>query len=417
MASLPPLSYHVIRLRKRRRRRPGRAARRGGMTPDAGSQAQQGREVLRRPSKVIHDVSMEIDRGEFAVFVGPSGCGKSTLLRMIAGLEETTAGQIEIEDRDVTERRAGRPRRGDGLPVLRALSAPDASTRTWPSACAWRGGRRPRSTPRSARRRRSCSSTTTCRRSPSQLSGGQRQRVAIGRAIVRQPKVFLFDEPLSNLDAELRVQMRLELARLHKQIGATMIYVTHDQVEAMTLADKIFVLQGGVVRQAGPPLDLYDDPDNRFVAGFIGSPSDELPRRRASSGRPRAASRSSPTAGRRAGRGAPARARPATGTRVTLGMRPEHLESRRRRRAGAAAHGRHGGGPRRGLLPARPHRRRPADRARAPRQPRELRGPPDRASVSRRPGARLRRGRRAGRAAHRKRIQKPREENDGEEHH
>ena len=152
--------------------------------------------------------------------------------------------------------------------------------------------------------------------------------MAIGRAIVRQPKVFLFDEPLSNLDAELRVQMRLELARLHKQIGATMIYVTHDQVEAMTLADKIFVLQSGVVRQAGRPLELYDDPDNRFVAGFIGSPSHELPRPARWSAQTetgvddRARRRRTATLVTRRLRGA----RPATGTRVTLGMRPEHLE-------------------------------------------------------------------------------------------
>ena len=161
---------------------------------------------------------------------------------------------------------------------------------------------------------------------PSQLSGGQRQRVAIGRAIVRQPKVFLFDEPLSNLDAELRVQMRLELARLHKQIGATMIYVTHDQVEAMTLADKIFVLKGGVVQQSGPPLVLYDDPDNRFVAGFIGSPAMNF-----LAGAVDAATEGGIAVRPDGHDGAPVEARlegarPATGARVVLGVRPEHLD-------------------------------------------------------------------------------------------
>jgi lactose/L-arabinose transport system ATP-binding protein len=160
---------------------------------------------------------------------------------------------------------------------------------------------------------------------PSQLSGGQRQRVAIGRAIVRAPKVFLFDEPLSNLDAELRVQMRLELARLHRQIGATMIYVTHDQVEAMTLADKIFVLQDGRVRQAGRPLDLYDDPDNRFVAGFIGSPSMNFV-----GGRVRARENGTVIIEPDGAQGHAIAARVRSdrltpGTQVTLGMRPEHV--------------------------------------------------------------------------------------------
>jgi lactose/L-arabinose transport system ATP-binding protein len=222
--------------------------------------------------EIIKGVSMEIDRGEFAVFVGPSGCGKSTLLRMIAGLEETTSGRVEIGARDVT----------DEEPAKRGVAMVFQSYALYPHlnvyenmAFSLRLARRPRA----EIEEKVQSAAKILRldeqldRKPSQLSGGQRQRVAIGRAIVRAPDVFLFDEPLSNLDAELRVQMRLELSRLHQRLGATMIYVTHDQVEAMTLADKIFVLRGGVLQQAGKPLDLYDDPDNRFVAGFIGSPS------------------------------------------------------------------------------------------------------------------------------------------------
>ena len=305
---------------------------------------------------------MEIERGEFAVFVGPSGCGKSTLLRMIAGLEETTAGRIEIEGARRHPGGAGQARRRDGLPVLRALSAPDG-LREHGLQPPPRPAAAPEVEAKVGEAARILRLEDHLQKKPSQLSGGQRQRVAIGRAIVRQPKVFLFDEPLSNLDAELRVQMRLELARLHKQIGATMIYVTHDQVEAMTLADKIFVLQAGVVRQSGRPLELYDDPDNRFVAGFIGSPAmnflagkvvgateagvDDRARRRR---RPRRS-----TARLRG-------ARPATGTRVTLGMRPEHLEIAPDGAEGPAAHRRDGGGPRRRLLPACAHAR-PASRS------------------------------------------------------
>ncbi|QFT63537.1 ABC transporter ATP-binding protein [Roseivivax sp. THAF30] len=222
--------------------------------------------------QVIHGLDLEIAEGEFCVFVGPSGCGKSTLLRMIAGLEETSGGKIHIGARDVT--RVDPSDRGVAMVFqtyalyphmtveenmgfgLRMTGHPKAEIREKVSEAA-----------------RILKLEDYLKRKPKALSGGQRQRVAIGRAIVRGPEVFLFDEPLSNLDAELRVDMRVEIARLHKEIGATMIYVTHDQVEAMTLADKIVVLRAGHIEQVGNPMHLYNDPDNRFVAGFIGSPS------------------------------------------------------------------------------------------------------------------------------------------------
>ncbi len=221
--------------------------------------------------KVIHDVDIEIQQGEFAVFVGPSGCGKSTLLRMIAGLEETTGGQIRIDTEDVTRREASK--RGVAMVFQSYALYPHLSVFD-NMAFSLSIARRPKAEI-DAKVRAAADILRLgdyLSHKPSQLSGGQRQRVAIGRAIVREPRVFLFDEPLSNLDAELRVKMRMEIARLHRQIGATMIYVTHDQVEAMTLADKIVVLKAGVVQQVGEPLELYRNPDNMFVAGFIGSP-------------------------------------------------------------------------------------------------------------------------------------------------
>ena len=222
--------------------------------------------------RVIKDVSMDIPTGSFAVFVGPSGCGKSTLLRMIAGLEDTSDGAILIDDRDVTQVEPSD--RGVAM-VFQSYALYPHLTVFENMAFSLRLARTKKAKVQEmvAEAARILQLTEHLDKKPSALSGGQRQRVAIGRAIVRDPKVFLFDEPLSNLDAELRVAMRLELTRLHRKIGATMIYVTHDQVEAMTLADKIFVLKDGVVQQAGAPLDLYDDPDNRFVAGFIGSPA------------------------------------------------------------------------------------------------------------------------------------------------
>jgi lactose/L-arabinose transport system ATP-binding protein len=220
---------------------------------------------------VVRGVDLEIEAGEFSVFVGPSGCGKSTLLRLIAGLEEASAGTIKIGDRDVT--------RLD--PSERGIAMVFQSYALYPHMSVGDNigfGLRMKGVPRAEVQRKVKEAAGVLRlekllsRKPKELSGGQRQRVAIGRAIVRNPDVFLFDEPLSNLDAELRVQMRLEIARLHKQIGATMIYVTHDQVEAMTLADRIVVLRDGRIEQVGSPLSLYGDPGNIFVAGFIGSP-------------------------------------------------------------------------------------------------------------------------------------------------
>jgi lactose/L-arabinose transport system ATP-binding protein len=222
--------------------------------------------------EVIRGVDLDITDKEFVVFVGPSGCGKSTLLRMIAGLEETTEGRIAIEDQDVTRREASK--RGVAM-VFQSYALYPHLTVFENMAFSLSVAGRPKA--EIAQKVKAAAEilrlSDYLKSKPSQLSGGQRQRVAIGRAIVRQPRVFLFDEPLSNLDAELRVKMRMEIARLHRQIGATMIYVTHDQVEAMTLADKIIVLKSGVVQQAGAPLHLYRDPDNMFVAGFIGSPA------------------------------------------------------------------------------------------------------------------------------------------------
>jgi lactose/L-arabinose transport system ATP-binding protein len=220
---------------------------------------------------VIHNVDLDIANGEFVVFVGPSGCGKSTLLRTISGLEEPTAGQVFIGGEDVT----------DYDPAERGVAMVFQSYALYPHMTVeqnlgfgLRMGGMPRAevATRVAEAARVLEIEDLMARKPRQLSGGQRQRVAIGRAIVREPKAFLFDEPLSNLDAELRVQMRIEIAKLHQQLGATMVYVTHDQVEAMTLADRIVVLRAGKIEQQGTPIELYDDPDNTFVAGFIGSP-------------------------------------------------------------------------------------------------------------------------------------------------
>jgi len=223
-------------------------------------------------TQVIHGVDLTIEDGEFCVFVGPSGCGKSTLLRMVAGLEETTEGRIAIGGRDVT--RTDPAERGVAM-VFQTYALYPHMTVEENMGFGLRMTGHPKAEIRAkvAEASRILKLDDYLARKPKALSGGQRQRVAIGRAIVRGPEVFLFDEPLSNLDAELRVDMRIEIARLHKEIGATMIYVTHDQVEAMTLADKIVVLRAGRVEQVGSPMQLYADPDNVFVAGFIGSPS------------------------------------------------------------------------------------------------------------------------------------------------
>ena len=222
--------------------------------------------------QVIQGVDLDIADGEFCVFVGPSGCGKSTLLRMIAGLEETTEGSINIGSRDVT--RMDPSERGVAMVFQTYALYPHMTVaENMGFGLKMNGHPKAEITKKVGEASRILKLDELLARKPKALSGGQRQRVAIGRAIVRGPEVFLFDEPLSNLDAELRVEMRVEISRLHNEIGATMIYVTHDQVEAMTLADKIVVLRAGRIEQVGAPLDLYRDPDNKFVAGFIGSPA------------------------------------------------------------------------------------------------------------------------------------------------
>ena len=268
-------------------------------------------------TQVIHGIDLDIQDGEFCVFVGPSGCGKSTLLRMVAGLEETTEGQISIGPRDVT--------RLD--PSLRGVSMVFQTYALYPHMTVKENmgfGLKMNGHPKAEIEQKVAEASRILKldeylaRKPAALSGGQRQRVSIGRAIVRGPEVFLFDEPLSNLDAELRVEMRVEIARLHEEIGATMIYVTHDQVEAMTLADKIVVLRSGRIEQVGAPMDLYRDPDNKFVAGFIGSPAMTFVNGTAT----------------KDGFDVPAFGatmklsveQPANGTAVSLGLRPEHAQ-------------------------------------------------------------------------------------------
>jgi len=220
---------------------------------------------------VIPDINLEIEEGEFIVFVGPSGCGKSTLLRLIAGLEDVTSGRIAIDGRDVTSQ----------PPASRRLAMVFQTYALYPHMSVYRNiafplkmaGMDKESIDRRVKEAAATLNLTQyLDRRPGQLSGGQRQRVAIGRAIVREPAAFLFDEPLSNLDAALRVAMRLEISELHHQLKTTMIYVTHDQVEAMTMADRIVVLNRGRIEQVGSPLELYHNPKNLFVAGFIGSP-------------------------------------------------------------------------------------------------------------------------------------------------
>jgi len=225
--------------------------------------------------EVIPPLDLEIDEGEFVVFVGPSGCGKSTLLRLIAGLEDTTSGIISIDGKDATDLPPAK--RGLAMVFQSYALYPHMSVRkniAFPLRMAKLDKAKQNEKIEAAAK--ALNLTDYLDRKPGQLSGGQRQRVAIGRAIVREPEAFLFDEPLSNLDAALRVGMRLEIMELHKKLSTTMVYVTHDQVEAMTMADKIVVLQNGVIEQIGSPLDLYSTPQNKFVAGFIGSPKMNL---------------------------------------------------------------------------------------------------------------------------------------------
>ena len=221
--------------------------------------------------EVIKGVDLEIRSKEFVVFVGPSGCGKSTLLRMIAGLETVSSGDLFIGDERMND--VDPSKRGIAMVFQTYALYPHMTVReNMGFALRFAGVAKGQIVKQVNDAARILALEPLLDRYPKQLSGGQRQRVAIGRAIVRDPQVFLFDEPLSNLDAELRVHMRIEIARLHKELQTTIIYVTHDQVEAMTLADTIVVLRDGIIEQVGRPLDLYDDPANQFVAGFIGSP-------------------------------------------------------------------------------------------------------------------------------------------------
>ncbi|MDA9795541.1 ABC transporter ATP-binding protein [Paracoccaceae bacterium] len=222
-------------------------------------------------TQIIPPLNLTIEEGEFAVFVGPSGCGKSTLLRMIAGLEDLTSGELHIDGKDMTA--VSPSKRGLAMVFQSYALYPHMSVRKnigFPLRM--EGMSKAEIDEKVNAAAKSLNLLNYLDRKPAALSGGQRQRVAIGRAIVRNPKAFLFDEPLSNLDAALRVGMRLEISEMHKRMQNTMIYVTHDQVEAMTMADKIVVLQGGCIEQVGSPLELYKTPKNLFVAGFIGSP-------------------------------------------------------------------------------------------------------------------------------------------------
>jgi multiple sugar transport system ATP-binding protein len=272
---------------------------------------------------VIRGIDLSIADGEFVVFVGPSGCGKSTLLRMIAGLEEISTGDVLIDG----------TRCNDEAPRERGIAMVFQSYALYPHKTAYgnmafglklSGMGKSEIDVRIHEAARILKMEELLDRRPYQLSGGQRQRVAIGRAIVRHPKVFLFDEPLSNLDAALRVSMRREIAKLHSQLGSTMIYVTHDQVEAMTLADRIVVLNGGVVQQIGTPIELYERPRNLFVAGFIGSPKMNFIEGEITDVETDHVLFSSPDTGEVK---VPvlATASILEGSRATLGFRPEHL--------------------------------------------------------------------------------------------
>ena len=272
--------------------------------------------------EVIKGVDLSIEHGEFVVFVGPSGCGKSTLLRMIAGLEEITAGDLFIGERKCN----------DVAPRDRGVAMVFQSYALYPHMTVAENmgfGLRIAGVPKTQRAARVLEVAKILQmeplldRKPSQLSGGQRQRVAIGRAIIRQPQVFLFDEPLSNLDAALRVDMRMELSKLHSDLGATMIYVTHDQVEAMTMADKIVVLNFGEVQQVGTPMELYNRPQNLFVAGFIGAPRMNLMKVKVAALSSDAITISAPAL-----RAVPLQIQAksaSVGDTLTLGIRPHHL--------------------------------------------------------------------------------------------
>jgi multiple sugar transport system ATP-binding protein len=267
-------------------------------------------------TQILHGVDVDIEDGEFVILVGPSGCGKSTLLRMIAGLENITRGEISIGGRVVND---VPPKQRDIAMVFQNYALYPHMTVRDNMAFSLRLAKVAKAVmdEQVGRAARILGLEPLLDRFPRQLSGGQRQRVAMGRAIVRNPQVFLFDEPLSNLDAKLRVQMRAEIKELHQRLQTTTIYVTHDQIEAMTMADKIVVMHGGHVEQIGAPLDLYDRPVNQFVAGFIGSPAmNFFPGRIADGGFRGDGEQAWPVAGR---------AQAAEGTRVVYGIRPEHM--------------------------------------------------------------------------------------------
>ncbi|HEX9904660.1 MAG TPA: sn-glycerol-3-phosphate ABC transporter ATP-binding protein UgpC [Propylenella sp.] len=271
--------------------------------------------------EVIHGVNVEIVDGEFVILVGPSGCGKSTLLRMIAGLEQISQGDILIGDRVVNN---VPPKERDIAMVFQnyALYPHMTVAENMGFSLKLRGTDKAVVQERVGKAAEILGLTQLLARYPRQLSGGQRQRVAMGRAIVRDPQVFLFDEPLSNLDAKLRVAMRTEIKELHQRLGTTTVYVTHDQIEAMTMADKIVVMHDGVVEQIGAPLDLYDKPRNLFVAGFIGSPAMNFLHgkivRNGGSWFEMASGRRLPV---------PAATAARDGQAVTYGIRPEHLHA------------------------------------------------------------------------------------------
>jgi multiple sugar transport system ATP-binding protein len=266
-------------------------------------------------TQVIHGVDIEINDGEFVILVGPSGCGKSTLLRMIAGLENITGGEIAIGDRVVND---VPPKERDIAMVFQNYALYPHMTVADNMAFSMKLRNAPKEeiAERVNKAAGILGLDNLLDRYPRQLSGGQRQRVAMGRAIVRDPQVFLFDEPLSNLDAKLRVQMRTEIKELHQRLKTTTVYVTHDQIEAMTMADKIVVMQGGRIEQVGAPLDLYDRPANVFVAAFIGSPSMNLIEGRVSGGMVEVSGARLPL---------PAGISADEGREVIYGIRPEHL--------------------------------------------------------------------------------------------
>jgi len=277
---------------------------------------------------VLHGVDVAVEDGEFLILVGPSGCGKSTLLRMIAGLESITGGSISIGDRVVNDLP---PKARDIAMVFQSYALYPHMTVAQNMGFSLKLAKRPKAEIDAAVRQAAdiLALGELLERTPRQLSGGQRQRVAMGRAIVRNPAVFLFDEPLSNLDAKLRVQMRAEIKELHQRLGTTIVYVTHDQIEAMTMADRIVVMHAGVVEQIGRPLELYDRPANLFVAGFIGSPSMNL-----IAGRAERDEHFSTVGG--ASIVVPGlKAMP--GRELVLGVRPEHLELAEAGAAGATA--------------------------------------------------------------------------------